>query len=89
MPRVSFTTNLQRHVPCPPCQVPGASVREALDHAFALTPRVRSYVVDEHGELRQHMVVFVNGVACKDRKGLLDPLGDADELLVMQALSGG
>ena len=25
MPRVSFTANLQRHVPCPPCEVAGAS----------------------------------------------------------------
>ena len=89
MPLVSFTANLQRHVPCPPCQVGGATIREALDQAFAVTPRVRSYVVDEHGELRQHMVVFVNGVPCRDRRGLNDPLGEMDEVLVMQALSGG
>ena len=46
-------------------------------------------MVDEHGELRQHMVVFVNGVPCRDRRGLNDPLGEMDEVLVMQALSGG
>lgn len=89
MPRVSFTSNLQRHVPCPPCVVRGATLREALDEAFALTPRLRSYVVDEQGELRHHMVVFVNGRACRDRRGLGDPLEETDEVLVMQALSGG
>lgn len=89
MPRVVFTANLQRHVPCPPCTVSGTTAREALENAFALTPRVRGYVVDEHGELRHHMVVFVNGKACEDRKGLGDPVGESDEVVVMQALSGG
>ncbi len=89
MPRVVFTVNLQRHVPCPPCTVAGTTAREALENAFALAPRVRGYVVDEHGELRRHMVVFVNGKACEDRVGLGDPVGEADEVVVMQALSGG
>jgi len=89
MPRVAFTANLQRHVPCPPCVVAGATVREALDNAFAREPRARGYVVDEHGELRHHMVVFVNGIACADRRGLSDPVADGDEVVVMQALSGG
>ena len=86
MPRVSFTANLQRHVPCPPCTVDGRTTREALDQAFGLYPRLRGYVLDEHGALRHHMVVFVNGQAVS---GLLDPLGESDEVVVMQALSGG
>ena len=89
MPRVVFTANLQRHVPCPPCQVAGRTAREALDQAFALYPRVRSYVLDEHGALRRHMAVFVNGRPAADREGLGDPVQDADEVMVMQALSGG
>ena len=89
MPRVTFTANLQRHVACPPCSVPGSSVREVLEAAFARYPRLRGYVVDEHGALRHHMVVFVNGQSAPDRKGLGDPVGEADEVVVMQALSGG
>jgi sulfur-carrier protein len=89
MPRVVFTANLQRHVPCPPCAVAGSTIREALEQAFAAAPGVRLYVVDEHGELRHHMVVFVNGKACEDRRGLSDAVGEADEIVVMQALSGG
>ena len=89
MPRVLFTANLQRHVPCPPSTVPGATVREALDQVFAQVPRARGYVLDEHGELRRHMVVFINGQACLDRRGLSDPVDAADEIVVMQALSGG
>ena len=89
MPRVVFTANLQRHVPCPPCAVSGHTVREALEQAFARYPHLRGYVLDEHGALRKHMVVFVNGRPAADRTGLSDPVGGADEITVMQALSGG
>ncbi len=89
MPRVAFTQNLQRHVACPPCEVEGRSVRESLDAAFGRYPRLRGYVLDEHGALRQHMAVFVDGVPVEDRRSLSDPVSDASDILVMQALSGG
>lgn len=89
MPRVVFTANLQRHVACPPADVPGATVREALEAAFAADPRARGYVLDDQGELRPHMVVFVDGVQVGDRRGLTDPVGAGAEIYVMQALSGG
>jgi molybdopterin synthase sulfur carrier subunit len=89
MPRVSFTANLQRHVACPPCTVAGATVKEALEAAFERAPRARGYVLDERGELRRHMVVYVNGTPCRDRRTLGDPVAELDEVVVMQALSGG
>mgnify|MGYP000348292309 CR=1 FL=1 len=89
MSRVSFTRNLQRHVACPPCTVEGATVQESLEAAFALYPRLRGYVLDEHGALRFHMAVFVDGVPVADRRGLTDPVSVASEIYVMQALSGG
>lgn len=89
MPRVVFTQNLQRHVACPPTEVAGATVREALDAVFATNETARGYVLDEHGALRKHMVVFVDGQQIKDRIHLSDPLGAAGEIYVMQALSGG
>ncbi|MBK9796173.1 MAG: MoaD/ThiS family protein [Holophagaceae bacterium] len=89
MPRVAFTQNLQRHVPCPPCEVAGATVRESLEAAFTLYPKLRGYVLDEHGALRFHMAIFVNGEAITDRLTLGDPVATAAEIYVMQALSGG
>lgn len=89
MPRVSFTSNLQRHVPCPPCEVGGGTVREALAAAFQVYPRLRGYVLDEHGALRFHMAVFVDGEPISDRKTLSNPVSTASEIFVMQALSGG
>lgn len=89
MPRVSFTRNLERHVPCPPREVAGATVREALDAVFAENPALRGYVLDEHGAVRRHVAVFVDGAHVKDRRSLSDPVGPASEVYVMQALSGG
>ncbi len=89
MPRVAFTANLQRHVPCPPCEVAGGTVRESLDQAFALYPKLRGYVLDEHGAPRFHMAVFVDGVPVADRRSLGDPVAGDAEIYVMQALSGG
>jgi sulfur carrier protein ThiS len=89
VPRVTFTGNLHRFVDCPPQEVRGETVREALEAAFAQNPRVRGYVLDDQGGLRRHVVVFVGGKPVKDRRGLSDPAPGGAEIAVLQALSGG
>jgi hypothetical protein len=89
MARVSFTRNLERHVAAPRVDVPGRTVSEALGQVFAQNPRLASYVVDEHGRLRKHVAVFVDGELVRDRERLSDEIGAASEIVVMQALSGG
>jgi hypothetical protein len=89
MPRVVFTANIQRHVKCPPTDVGGDTVREALDAVFAGNQRARGYVLDEHGALRKHMIIFVDGEMIRDRDRLSDPVPTAGEIYVMQSLSGG
>ncbi len=84
-----FTRNLQRHVPCPPAIVDGATVAEVLEAVFAANDRLRGYVVDERGALRTHMVVFVDGRQLVDRSTLSDAVDADGEVYVMQALSGG
>ena len=89
MARVVFTPNLQRHVACPPAEVVGGTVREVLDAVFAQNPRLRGYVLDDAGALRRHMVVFVDGLAVRDRRRLSDAVPGGAEVCVMQGLSGG
>ena len=89
MAHVSFTSNIQRHVQCPPSEAPGRTVREVLDAVFAANPRARGYVLDDQGALRKHMVIFIDGGTIRDRRTLSDAVGDDAELYVMQALSGG
>ena len=53
MPRVTFTSNLQSHVPCPPKDVSGDSVAEVLSAVFSVNQRARGYVLDDRGALRK------------------------------------
>ncbi len=89
MPKVAFTQNIQRHVPCPEMQVAGRTVREVLDNYFATNSAARGYVLDDQGGLRRHMTAFVDGAVVNDRTTLLDEVGEASTVYVFQALSGG
>ncbi len=89
MARVVFTENLQRHVACPPCEVTGETVAAALNAAFRDNEKARGYVLDEHGAVRKHMVIFVDGLPVRDRTGLSDKVSERSQIWVMQALSGG
>lgn len=89
MARIHFTQNLQRHVECQDREVPGSTVAEALEAYFTENAEARSYVVDDQGALRHHMLVFVDGRPVRDRLHLADPIAADSELYVMQALSGG
>lgn len=89
MARISFTANLERHVSAPTMEVAADTVKEALDRVFQESPRLRSYVVDEHGRLRKHVNIYLNNSPIQDRVGLCDHVAADDEIFVFQALSGG
>lgn len=89
MATVELTKHLQRFCGGADAVVDGATVREVLDAYFAEQPQVRPNVVDEHGAIRRHVVVFLNGQQLVDRQGLGEAVGPDDVVHVMQALSGG
>lgn len=89
MPRVVFTSNLQRHVSCPETEVDAGTLGAALQAVFAQQPNLRGYVLDEQGALRKHIFVFVDGQRLKDRSQLDIPVLGTSEIHVMQALTGG
>jgi sulfur-carrier protein len=89
MPHVSFTPHLQRFIDAPPRKVAGATVAAALGEVFAENPRLRGYVLDERGAVRQHVTIFVDDAPIHDRAALTDPVSDEAEIFVLQALSGG
>jgi sulfur-carrier protein len=89
MARVSFTTNLRRHVACPTVEAEGATVREVLDRVFASNERLGAYVLDDQNALRKHMTILVDGARLRDLSGLSDPVRPTSEIYVLQSLSGG
>jgi len=69
--------------------VDAATLGEALARVFAAHPALRGYVVDEHGAIRHHLALFIDGTALRDKRALDRPLAPGAEVYVMQALSGG
>lgn len=89
IPKLAFTSNLRRHFDCASQELEGSTVRSLLDAFFENQPRARSYILDDQGALREHMVVFVDGTPLRDRERLSDTVHSSSEVYVMQALSGG
>lgn len=89
MPRIHFTPQLRRFVETPELDCEAATVREALEAAFALNPLLRGYVLDDQAHLRPNVVLFINGRRLRERERLVDALAPDDALHVLQALSGG
>jgi sulfur-carrier protein len=54
-----------------------------LDRQF---PGLRFRVVDEQGRVRQHVNIWIDGERVRDLEAALDGV---DEIVIMQALSGG
>jgi molybdopterin synthase sulfur carrier subunit len=64
----------------------GTTLDEVLHDLDATYPGLRFRMVDEQGRLRPHMRIFVNRTIERDL-GLA--VADGDEVVLMQALSGG
>ena len=60
-----------------------AAVLADLDHRY---PGIRFRMVDEQDRIRRHIRIFVNGGQVHD---LAQPLAATDEVIIVQALSGG
>jgi sulfur-carrier protein len=89
MARVTFTPQLRRFTETPEVDTPAATLRAALEAAFAFNPRLRGYVLDDQCHLRANVVVFIDGMRSRDRQGLADALRPDSQVHVLQALSGG
>jgi sulfur-carrier protein len=86
---VEFTSSLAHQTDAPRTFVVGTTVRECLNAVFAAHPVLRGYVLDDQSAVRQHVVVFLDGTAIRDRRTQSDPVTPSSEIFVMQALSGG
>jgi len=90
MATVRFTYALKRFFPgLQEIQINAFSVKELLDAIEEQHTGLKGYVVDERGQLRKHVNIYVNNSHIKDEKELSDALTGNCEVYIMQALSGG
>jgi molybdopterin converting factor small subunit len=64
----------------------GATVAEVLDVLEARYPGIRFRMIDEQEQIRRHIRIFVNGTQVPD---IAHGLNATDEIVIVQALSGG
>ncbi|HEV2354597.1 MAG TPA: MoaD/ThiS family protein [Puia sp.] len=90
MATVKFTYALRRFFPAIRDTVSrGTSLEAILREMEAYYPGISGYILDEQGQLRRHVNIFIDGALIKDRVKLSDSIGENSEIYVMQALSGG
>jgi molybdopterin converting factor small subunit len=90
MATIKFTYALKRFYPkLDTLELPAKNVNtvvHALDDTY---PGIKDYLIDEQGQLRKHVNIFVDGDLIQDRTTLQDTLKEDSEVYIMQALSGG
>lgn len=81
------------------CQVDGqttvdvaekvATVRDAFSALGKRSPGALDRVMDEQGQVRQHVNVFLNGESIRYLGGLDTPVPEGSTMLILAAISGG
>lgn len=89
MAKLFFTQQLRRFTEVPEVETAATDLRAALEDAYRINPQLRSYIQDEQGHLRKHVVVFIDGMRVHDREQLNDAISTSSQIHVLQALSGG
>ena len=90
MALVNFTSALKRFYPdLQPVTVEAETIVEVLAALEKRHAGLSDFLVDEHGTLRPHINIFIGDRLITDRENLDDRVGEGDEILIFQALSGG
>ena len=66
-------------------ELQGSSVFEVLRSLETEHPKIVGWVLDEHGRIRRHVNVFVNGEMTREDL----PLGPGDHVHVVPSITGG
>lgn len=66
-----------------------ATVRDALSALWALYPGVRDRLMNEQGQVREHINIFVGEENIRYLGGLSSPVPPESEISIVPAVSGG
>jgi sulfur-carrier protein len=84
--RVAIPGALRSYTAAADVQASGATLAELLADLERGYPGIRFRMVDEQDRIRRHIRIFVNGAQAN---ALEQPLAESDEVVIVQALSGG
>jgi len=84
--RVHIPSALRSYTERSETQASGATLAALLADLDRRYPGIRFRMIDEQDRIRRHIRIFVNG---EQVHALAQPLRDSDEVVIVQALSGG
>ena len=84
--RVLIPTSLHSYTRTAWVEADGVTLEQLLADLDRQYPGIRFRMIDEQGHMRPHIRFFINGEQCFE---LAHGLRPADQLLIVQALSGG
>ncbi len=90
MATVRLTSGLQKFFPkIDGLELEGESVYSVLRDLEFKLPELIDYFVDENGQLKNHVNIWLRNEKINDRERLTDKVHKKDELFISQSLSGG
>ena len=84
--KVCIPSGLLSYTASSTVEATGATVAALLDALESKFPGIRFRMIDEQDTIRRHIRIFVNGTQVA---GVAHPLAATDEIVIVQALSGG
>ena len=89
MPTVVCTSRLHAVGPAKAEQFAGTTLTQLLQNMAETYPRLTAYLLDDQGQIRKHVAIFIDGELMPGQTALTAPLRSESEVYLMQALSGG
>lgn len=65
------------------------TLSDALSALWSVYPGIRDRIVNEQGQLRQHINIFIGNENIRYTGGLISPIQDSSEISIVPAVSGG
>jgi molybdopterin synthase sulfur carrier subunit len=84
--KVLIPSSLRSYTERGETEASGATLAVLLVDLERQYPGIRFRIIDEQDRVRRHIRIFVNGEQARD---LSQPLKPTDEVIIVQALSGG
>ena len=84
--KVLIPSSLRSYTERGETEASGATLAVVLVDLERQYPGIRFRIIDEQDRVRRHIRIFVNGEQASD---LTQPLKPTDEVIIVQALSGG
>ena len=70
-------------------EIESANVSEMIDSMESEFPGFKERLLDENGELRYFVNIYLNGEDVRFLEGVATPIGSGDEISIVPAVAGG